>query len=124
MFFPSAENTITYRLSGESLKTASEIHELSKQVNQEYREIEQNVREYSQDLMATFNGAHTYKFTELLGKLAAQLGIPSQDITMFHLDASYLDDHGVAFLKQSTGHIPPPCPIHGDQEELPGEDGG
>lgn len=122
MLFPSAEPTITYKLCGESLETAYEIHELSKEVNREYLEIEAKVKEYSRSLMDPLNQRFTNKFSVLLGKLSEHLGIPPEQIHMYHLDASYLDDHGIAFLKQSPGFVHN-CEGHG-VDEFPGEDGG
>lgn len=99
MFFPSAEPTITYKLCGESLETAKEIHELTKESNKEYEEVEARVRAYSESLMAEFNAKYNQRFSDLLLTLAQQLGIPHDQITFFHLEVSYLDDHNIAFLK-------------------------
>lgn len=101
MLFPSASSGISYRLSGEALKTAYEIHELSKHANQEYAEIEKKIKAYSLELVEQLTPKYTQKFTDLIAKLTTQLGIPVDQAPQFHLDASYLDDHGVAFLKQS-----------------------
>lgn len=119
MLFPSIEPTINYKLCGESLETAYEIHEQHKAITQEYAELEAKVREYSESLMGPFNQKHVMNLSNLLRKLAGQLGIPFEEITQYHLDASYLEDHGIAFLKQSVGNR-----YHTEyDDEFPGDGG-
>lgn len=104
MLLPMAQPSIIYRLTGASLETAKEIHLATKEANKSYDEIQKQIAEYAHNLLVPFNEAYELKFTTLLRRLAKNLGIPENEITNYHLDASYLDDHELAFLKSRSSH--------------------
>ena len=98
---PLNENsTPTYRLDGEALEIAKELHVYSQQANEEYRGVALQIAEFSQALMLDFDEKHNPKFQDIFNRLAAELSIPVEQMKKFNLDATYLDDHNIAFMKQ------------------------
>lgn len=92
----------TYRLDGEALAIAKELHEYSKQTTLEYQAIMMQVAEYSGVLMLAFDEKHSDKFKDIFQRLANELAIPFEQMRKFHLDATYIDDHNIAFMKQGV----------------------
>ncbi len=97
------EKHITYKLCGNSLETAFEIHELEKEMDEAHFELEKKVMAYQAQLFQELDANFTSRFNMLLQQLSKELCIPFQEITQYRLDASYLEDHHIAFLKH--------CPI-------------
>jgi hypothetical protein len=90
----------TYRLDGKALEIAKELHEYSKEVQKEYRQVALQIAEFSQALMLNFDEKHNDRFQDIFRRLAEELSIPVDEIRKFHLDATYIDDHNIAFMKQ------------------------
>ena len=98
---PLNENpTPTYRLDGEALKIAKELHDYSQVANEEYRGVALQIAEFSQALMTDFDEKHNPKFQDIFNRLAQELSIPVDQMRKFNLDATYLEDHNIAFMKQ------------------------
>ena len=100
IFDPMAEPTPTYRLDGEALQVAKEIHEYSLKCNVEYLEIQKQVQEFHDALMGEFDEKHNEPFQKFFEHLAKSLAMSIDEIRTFRLDATYLDDHNLAFMKQ------------------------
>lgn len=112
----------TYRLDGEALEIARELHEYSKKTTKEYQAIMMQVAEFSGCLMMAFDEKHSDKFKDIFQRLADQLSIPVDEMRKFHLDATYIDDHSIAFMKQ--GPIDDKVMVlEDDQLEMFDEDG-
>lgn len=90
----------TYRLDGVALEIAKELHEYSKEVQKEYQGVAMQIAEFSQSLMLAFDEKHNNRFQDIFKRLAQELSIPVEEMRKFHLDATYIDDHNIAFMKQ------------------------
>lgn len=114
----------TYRLDGEALAIAKELHEYSKETTKEYQGIMMQVAEFSGCLMAAFDEKHSDKFKDIFQRLADQLHIPVDQMRKFHLDATYIEDHNIAFMKQGPieDNIMVMSAEHEDQLEMFDED--
>jgi len=99
---PIEEATPTYRLDGEALQIAKELHEYSLQCEKEELEIEKQVQEFQDALMEEFDEKHSKPFQTFFERLAKSLAISVDEILTFELDATYLSDHNIAFMKQFT----------------------
>lgn len=105
-----SESFISYRLdSGEALEAAIALNDYSKIAKDDFQTLSQNiVKAYAEveekifQLRADFEMKHDETFHRLFEKLAHVLNIPIEDIKLFTLDTNYLDDHGIAFLRQNT----------------------
>lgn len=98
---PMNENQApTYRLDGKALEIAKELHEYSKKANAEYRDIAVQIADFSNSLMVVFDQKHNDIFQDIFNRLAHELCIPVDQMRKFNLDATYLDDHNIAFMKQ------------------------
>lgn len=93
------EKHITYKLCGDSLETATEIHDLEKEMDEAYYELQKKIVEYQTQLLQELDANFTPRFNELLRRLSKELCIPYEEITQYRLDGSYLEDHNIAFLK-------------------------
>ena len=101
----------TYLLAGEALEIAKEFHNFSQSVSEEYKGIEQQMQEYSDELhrqihehnealLVAFDEKHHLAFEDLFDRLAKAVGITRNEIKNFRLDATYLNQHDIAFMKQ------------------------
>lgn len=118
MFQMDEYQAVTYRLDGRALALAKELHEYSKEVKKEYKGIARQITEFSAALMQDFDEKHDGRFREIYQGLADELSIPLDLMRTFNLDASYLDDHNIAFMK--AGPILAQYP-GGDQEIDPSQ---
>lgn len=90
----------TYRLHGKSLAIAKELHAHSKIANEEYRQIGLEVAHFADALMVKFDEKHDATFRDIFHRLGQELGITVDEMRKFNLDATYLEDHDIAFMKQ------------------------
>lgn len=92
--------SVVYSLQGESLNIAKRIHEAHKKSMEEYEEIEAEVEEFRQNLIAKFDQKHDETFRGLFSEMAHALCIPKHQIKEYNLDCTYLDSHNMAFFQQ------------------------
>ena len=94
-----SEKHITYKLCGDSLDTALLIHELEQEADEACTEIQAKITEYQTQLLQEFDANFTPRFNALIRQLSKELCIPFDEIKHYRLDATYLEDHNIAFLK-------------------------
>ena len=100
MFQMDEHPAVTYRLEGEALEIAKELHAHTKNVQKDFELIAVQIAEFSQELTQEFDERHDSGFRDIYERLAAAVGIPMEQMRTFNLDPSYLDDHNIAFMKQ------------------------
>jgi hypothetical protein len=94
------EGGATYRLDGKALEIAKELHDYTKSIGAEALEIERQCEEFNDALMGAFDEKHNQRFQDIFQRLADELSIPVNLMRQFNLDATYLEDHNIAFMKQ------------------------
>lgn len=110
----SEDPGVTYRLDGKALEAARDIHEYSKMVDEDYKQITLEIQKRSMELeqemlklVQEFEMKHAEPFTRLFERLGKALNLTVQEVKSFHLDATYIDSHNIAFLRQTPDKYTP-----------------
>lgn len=84
----------TIRLTGPALEAARGVHHLHLEAHAKKEELEREFQDSMRRLGAEIQEQMTARWKELL----TAAGLPEEDLGKWQLDASYLTDHGCAFL--------------------------
>lgn len=87
-------NKTTIRLTGDALAAARAVHKIHHQAHAQKVELE---REFKQRLAEVGQEAQE-RMSRAWPELMRAADLPMEELTAWELDASYLDDHGCAFL--------------------------
>lgn len=86
----------TIRLTGPALEQARAVHRLHLEAHAKKEELEREFQESMRRLGAEVQEQMTARWKELL----TAAGLPEEDLGKWQLDASYLTDHGCAFMSR------------------------
>lgn len=94
----------TIRLTGPALEQARAVHRLHLEAHAKKEELEREFQESMRRLGAEIQEQMTARWKELL----TSAGLPEEDLGKWQLDASYLTDHGCAFMSREEDEAEAP----------------
>lgn len=92
--------SIVYSLQGASLEIAKKIHATNQQTQEELACLEAEVEAFRQSLLQKFEDRYQQGYRDLFQEMATSICVPISLLQSYHLDLTYLDSHGLAFLKE------------------------
>jgi hypothetical protein len=93
-------SSIVYSLQGESLEIAKNIHAAHQVSQEDLSQIEAQVEEFRDSLISKFEEKSGEVFRSLFTDMAKAICVPVEVLRKYHLDLTYLENHGLAFLKE------------------------